>query len=364
MNILHFIYDHINNPWVGGGGATRVYEIYKRLEKRHSIRVFCGNYPGARNYSEGNMEFCFVGTSRNSYVLSTFFYTAKAMGALYKYAGDADVVIEDFAPYNPLLSKFFVDKPLVLQIHHREGIHLFNRYLFLGFPFMLIESFYPRLFRNIICVSEESREKFNIKNAVIIPNGIDEKLFEAIPSDASYIAYIGRLQIHNKGLDTLIKAMDTIHTRLEIAGRGKDELTLKASIERSAAFGRIKLAGYLSDDDKTRFLARSEFVVVPSRYEGQAIVVLEAAACGKPVVVSDIPELRYAVNAGFGVSFRTGDAVDLSEKVRFFLNNESLRKEMGQKAREYARKFTWDYSAKEYEKFLSKVAGSTNYSGL
>jgi glycogen(starch) synthase len=360
MNILHFIYDHINNPWVGGGGATRVYEIYKRLGERHSVKVICGKYPGAKDYREGNTEFCFIGTPQNNYVSSTLLYAAKAMNSLHRYAENADIVIEDFAPYNPLFSKFFVNKPLVLQVHHKEGMHLFNRYLLLGVPFMFIESFYPKLFRNVICVSQESKKKFGLKNAVVIPNGIHKKLFEVTPSDGDYIAYMGRLQIHNKGLDTLIEAMDTINSELEIAGRGKDELPLKALAERSGAAKRIRMVGYLSDEAKVSFLACSRLVVVPSRYEGQGIVVLEAAACGKPVIVSDIPELRYAVNAGFGISFRMGKASDLSEKMRFLLNNASLRKEMGEKARLYARDFIWDHVAEEYEKFIISTVGSTS----
>ena len=81
-----------------------------------------------------------------------------------------------------------------------------------------------------------------------------------------------------------------------------------------------------------------------------------AAACGKPVVVSDIPELRYAVDAGFGISFKTGDAKDLSEKIKFLLEHEVLRREMGQRAKEYARGFTWDEIAARYESFLEDTS--------
>ncbi|NTU41942.1 MAG: glycosyltransferase family 1 protein, partial [Nitrospirales bacterium] len=52
MRIVHCIYDHIRNPWVGGGGAVRMFEIYRRLSQRHRITVICGKYPGARDYQE------------------------------------------------------------------------------------------------------------------------------------------------------------------------------------------------------------------------------------------------------------------------------------------------------------------------
>ena len=51
MKILHFAYDHINNYWFGGGGAVRVYEIYKRLsEKGYKITVVSSGFPKAEDY--------------------------------------------------------------------------------------------------------------------------------------------------------------------------------------------------------------------------------------------------------------------------------------------------------------------------
>jgi glycosyltransferase involved in cell wall biosynthesis len=96
-------------------------------------------------------------------------------------------------------------------------------------------------------------------------------------------------------------------------------------------------------------------MVVPSRYEGQPLIIMDTAACGKPVIVSDIPELRYTVDAGFGLSFKAGDAKDLAEKMKLLLTDKRLREEMGKKAREYARGFSWDRIAEEYEKYLTSV---------
>ena len=47
LKICHLIYDDIANPWLGGGGAVRAMEIYRRLAERHEITLICGLFPGA-----------------------------------------------------------------------------------------------------------------------------------------------------------------------------------------------------------------------------------------------------------------------------------------------------------------------------
>jgi glycogen synthase len=358
MKILHLIYDHIHNPWVAGGGAVRVHEIYRRLADRHEITVVCGRYPGAENYHERNIRYEFVGTGKNNYVLSTFFYAVRSYGFLKDHHNEFDVIVEDFAPYNPVFS-FLRRKDAVIQVHHREGLNLIKRYFFFGALFVLVERYYPKLFRNVICVSEASKDKFGIIEASVIPNGIEE-VSDAISPERDYISFVGRLHIHNKGLDTLIGAMALVDARLGIAGKGRDEEKMVARIRDNKLEKRVELKGFLTDSGKKEFISNSMFMVLPSRYEGQGIVVLEAAACGKPVIVSDIPELKYAADAGFGLSFKTGDAEDLSEKMNFLLGNPSLRREMGIRAKEYARNFTWDKIAEEYERYLLGIPKETS----
>jgi glycogen(starch) synthase len=358
MKILHFIYDHTGNPWVGGGGAVRAYELNRRLAERHDITIICGKYPGANDYDEGNLKIRFVGTQRNNYILSTFSYAFHAALFLKKHREMADLVIEDYAPYNPIFSKHLASCPSVIQVHHREGTNLFKRYFILGLPFMFVEQFYPGSFSDAITVSEASRTKFGLQNAVVIPNGIDSALLETVPSDGKYIAFLGRIQIHNKGLDTLIDALTLTDAAVALAGRGRDEERLTVLAKNKKVIEKIDLRGHLSEQEKADFLSRSKFLVLPSRYEGQGIVLLEAAACRKPVIVSDIPELRFAVEAGFGMSFRTGDAKDLAEKMDMLSKDEILRKEMGQKGREYAKAFTWDNIAEKYEDYLTQVQRS------
>ncbi len=359
MKILHLIYDHISNPWVGGGGAFRVRELYRRMSDRHEITVVCGRYPGAANYREDNIDYEFVGTDRNNYILSTFCFAAKAAAFVRVNAGKYDVIVEDFAPYNPVLS-FMWHKNAVIQLHQLEGLRHLRKYWFFGIPFFLIEKFYPRSFKNALAELPAAKEKFGLRgNVSILPNGFDPQLLSVEPEEKDYMLFVGRFHIDQKGLDILRDALRLVAGRLVIVGAGKDEEKVRQLFKRFIVDGRVTITGFMRGRQKAELLTGCTFIVMPSRYEGQPLTVIEAAACSKPVIVSDIPELRYAVEAGFGLSFRTGDAEDLAEKMNLLLSNPSQRQEMGKKAREYARNFTWDKIAEEYEKYLMEIGKKT-----
>lgn len=352
MKILHLIYDHVKNPWVGGGGAVRAYEIYKRLAERHEITIVCGKFPGSSDYNEGKLCVKFVGTSRSNYVLSTFCYAARAAGYVKDHAGEYDVVIEDFAPYNPVFS-FLWKKDAVLQLHQREGLVHLKKYAVLGILFFLVEKYYHRLFLNAITISGASKNRFGLAaRAAIIPNGFDPSLMTGDHEEGDYELFLGRLHIGQKGLDTLSKALSMSSCRLVIAGTGKDEGKAKKLFSNAVDSGLAEFAGFVKGEEKKALLRKCLCLIVPSRYEGQPLTVIEAAACGRPVIVSDIPELKYAIDAGFGISFRTGDEKDLAEKMNYLLNNSSLRHEMGTRAKEYAKNYTWDIIAEEFEDYL------------
>ena len=351
MKILYFLYDHINNPWVGGGAAVRAYEIYKRLsQKGYKITIISGNYPDAKDYKEGNIEFKFLGYKKN-YILSTFSYAYYANKYLRNHYKNFDIIIEDFAPWNPIFSNQLQNlKPIILQLHHKEGKNILKKYNIFGFPFYVIEKTYHLKFKNIITVSQPTAKKFNLKNYKIIPNGIDENLLNIKTNIGKYILYIGRIDLYNKGLDLLIDSMESYP--LLIVGKGKDEIKLKNLIKEKK---NITFKGFVNEHEKIEFIQNSKFVVMPSRFEGQGIVALEAAAIGTPLIVSDIPELEYVVKNGFGISFKSGDAQDLSRKIKYLYNNESLLKKMSANGKEYAKNFSWDKIADEYENYIKQV---------
>lgn len=352
LKILHLLYDHVKNPWVGGGGAVRAHEINKRLaQKGHSITIVSGRFPDAIDYFDKNFCCLFVGIGL-SYPISVFSYIIYVVKYLKQNYNNYDLIIEDFAPWNPIFSKIFRSNS-ILQLHHREGFNILKKYNLLGIPFYLIEVFYPKWFRYILTVSEETKTKFNVK-ATVISNGIHITQSDRIRL-GNYLLYVGRIDVHNKGLDLLLNATLALKQNLTIIGKGKDEKRMKQLIDKHGLGSYVKYKGYLDEEAKNSAIGNSRLLVLPSRFEGQGIVALEAAAMGKPVVVSDIPELKYVVDNGFGISFRKGDSEDLAEKIRYLWDRPDLIREMGERGKKYASQFTWDRIADEYERYLYQV---------
>jgi len=197
----------------------------------------------------------------------------------------------------------------------------------------------------------------------VIPNGVSSELLSAIPEEGEYILYLGRIDIYGKGLDILMDAYKKFHdmvpdVRLVIAGDGRDRDKFNAMVMNLPEDVRrnVELLGWVSGDKKVEPMRRALFCVFPSRHEVQGIATLEAMACGKAVVVSDIPELMYAVACRAGVSFKTGDPASLACAMQDLMRSDE-RREIGLRGREWVRDLTWDGIASRYEDFLKRVVG-------
>lgn len=101
------------------------------------------------------------------------------------------------------------------------------------------------------------------------------------------VAVAGRLS-HEKGIDVVIDAVASLGTTLDVAGEGPALPALRAQAD-AVAPGRVRFHGRLPGPEVQQLLRRAAVVAVPSRwYENQPMIVLEALACGTPVVASDL----------------------------------------------------------------------------
>src|SRR5687768_15146891 len=101
MRILHVIYDDIDNPWLGGGGATRTLEIYSRIAQHsHTVQVLSGTYPGApQKQTRHGLNYRHIGSKR-TYAASRLTFTLMSPFLIKR--GGYDIVIEDVSPFSPV----------------------------------------------------------------------------------------------------------------------------------------------------------------------------------------------------------------------------------------------------------------------
>ncbi len=284
---------------------------------------------------------------------------------LKKYSEDFDIIIEEFSPAIPTFLNFYKRRPVVLQVQGYTGKKYFGKYNSLySTALYLSEKTRPGFYKNIIFVSDAARSRFCLNsrcNAQIISNGIPEILLSQDAGESDYILYLGRVDIHHKGLDILLDAYREFNKllpgiRLVIAGDGRDKERFKRLVSKLPEETRknIEMRGWVEGERKMSLLRDTLLMVTPSRYEPQGIVVLEAMACMKAVVVSNIPELSFVPNNKAGISFKAGDAASLAHSMKNCIKSNE-RNEMGKRGRDWVKDFTWDRIALKYEKFLQDV---------
>ncbi|MDA8388756.1 MAG: glycosyltransferase family 4 protein [Nitrospiraceae bacterium] len=200
---------------------------------------------------------------------------------------------------------------------------------------------YERI-RYFICPSRFIKDKhaqYGIagEKLVHIPNFIKTGEYRPQCAPGDYILYMGRLS-REKGVMTLLKAAKKMGAPLLIAGDGPARAEY-ADFIRQNGMGRVRLAGYLKTDAALKSaIQNAAFLVCPSEcYENAPMAVLEAMACGKPVIGADIggiPEM--VIEEETGLLFRPGSHDQLAEKIDQLLSSPSLTAAMGRRARRLA----------------------------
>jgi glycosyltransferase involved in cell wall biosynthesis len=210
--------------------------------------------------------------------------------------------------------------------------------------------------KKIIAVSsavKDSLLKHGIKekNIVVINNGINiskynispNELFKkqlGIPSGSFMFLTIGRL-ISQKGIDILLRAFAKIQEDpvLVIVGQGEDENLLKKLSITLGIDERVYFLGIRHDVPDV--LSISDCFVLASRYEGLGIVVLEAMAGKKPIIISNFSAGKDMITnnvSGLVVEIENVDA--LSQAMNTLLINEDLRQRLAKSAYEKVQEFS------------------------
>lgn len=182
----------------------------------------------------------------------------------------------------------------------------------------------------------------------VVPYGIRPEQFALTPdvearaatirraSSLPIVLFVGRFSYY-KGLEHLVDAMRRVRARLILVGSGPQEAVIRRQAERVPTPGRIEFTGELPDAEMVAHLHACEVFVLPSveRSEAFGVVQLEAMACGKPVVSTEIPSGVPWVNqhGRTGVIVPPGDPESLTGAINALLEDPERRKHFGEAGR-------------------------------
>lgn len=174
------------------------------------------------------------------------------------------------------------------------------------------------------------------------------------------VLFVGRL-VYHKGLDYLVDSakFTGADVRYIIVGSGDylDKLVKRA--KENKIQNKMIFTGNVSFLDLPKYFAASDVFVLPSisRLEAFGLVVLEAMASRKPVIVSKIPGVTELVDEGInGLHVEPMNAQDLAQKINLLLSDEKLRKSMGDAGRKKVEsEFNWDTVASQIEEVYKQV---------
>ena len=209
------------------------------------------------------------------------------------------------------------------------------------------------------------------EDVIEIPNGVDTQQFKpsmdenairtqySIPEDACVILFVGSMdKAHEyKGVPDLINAFNLLNSPkawLLLIGSGELLPTYQAMATQLPLNypTHVIFIGSITHNQLPLYYAASDFCVLPSRIsESFGMVLVEAMACGKPVIASDSPGIRSVVCDGEdGLLFNKGDISALIERIQLLFANPVRCREMGKKGRKKVEvKYSWPIIAQRLE---------------
>lgn len=227
-------------------------------------------------------------------------------------------------------------------------------------------------FVNYIVVNSKFIKKLaqraNIKNSItIIPNGVNHKQWKA----EGNVKLAGEVNVFfwgklwpKKGVDILIKSFSRmfplagVNVHLYIAGLSHwmweyQELARQLDID-----GKVHFVGFLPQEELVKYISAADFCVLPSRWEGFGIAVLEAMCCKKLVVATNIGGVADIVKDGYdGILVPPVSVEKLAQTMLYVIKrrNSNEIKRIAENAYETAKRFDWAEIADRYIEFYRSL---------
>ena len=357
----------IRNP-EAGGAEIHLHEILTRMVARgHRATLFACGFPGAA----GEETVDGVRVIRRGEWWNANFTLPRVMREFLR-TDAADLVVEDINKI-PFFTPRYTRTPVLAVVPHLFGSTVFQETnpLFALYV-MAWEAFIPYVYRGcrFAVISRSTHDDLvergiNAEKIDTVLCGLDHGLFRRLTQlqrdTRPTLVHFGRMRRY-KAIDVVIRALVVVRrsvpdARLVIIGDGPDRPRLEALVHRLDLAGAVEFAGRMSGEAMVRMLNRCHVFLNASPKEGWGLTVVEANACGVPVVGSDRPGLRDSIQDGItGFLVPYGDVGAFARRTVELLTDASLHERMSAAGEAWARTLTWERTADEMERVFLRAS--------
>ena len=212
---------------------------------------------------------------------------------------------------------------------------------------------------NIVVLNDDYKKKYYDKlglESIVIFNPKSFTSETVSESQNKTILACSRIDDMQKGIDLLLDSFEKFCNRnsdwrLLIAGDGPALKKYKKLVEILDCGNRVEFLGSISD--VKNIMLEASIFALPSRFEGFPMSVTEAFECGLPVVAYDIPAMEPFKKSGGAVCSTCYDTNEYADVMLSLTNNLELRRNMGEKARNFAKQLDIELIMKKWEKALT-----------
>ena len=369
MNILVVNWQDITNP-LAGGAEVHLHQVFERIAAMgHRVTLFCSSFPGAPPEEDLNGIHVIRRGGRSFFnfrFLADYRSLLQPMGF--------DVVVDDMNKI-PFFTPLVVDTPVCGVTHHLFGRSIFLETNPLAASYVYLAELaavgvyrarkVPFIVGSPSTHAELVARGFPASDVTLIHYGVDHR--RHVPSIARkgstpLIGYFGRLKKY-KSVEHFLRALPSVREAVPglkavVVGEGDHRPRLEAAAASLGLEGCVAFTGFVSEERKVELLQEMWFAVAPSSKEGWGLTVVEANACGTPVIASDVEGLRDAVKDGeTGLLYPYGDVPALTARILQLLQDTGLRARLTANAILWSKEFDWDRAARETVTLLRRRAG-------
>lgn len=364
-------------PYKGGIGNS-AYHFAQTLNKRGvKVTTFTPNYQ--RNTTEQELLDNKVNVVRVKPWLK--YGNGAVIPGLYSQIKNSDRILLHYPFFGGgeivWIFKLWAGEKIPLIIHYHmdvKGLGIVAKLLSL--PSRLIFNSLFRKADRITCASLDYVKNSKLKKIyrkypekfIEIPFGVDTDKFQTGNKRASSqieLLFVSSLDKAHyfKGLEVLLQALNLLQSdpnlpewKLNIVGEGELRSYYKDQAQKSGIRNKVDFRGGLKNSLLISTYQNSDILILPSINKGEAfgLVLLEAMACGMPVIASDLPGVRRVfTNNEQGLLVLPGNAEDLKNKIKTLLVDKEKKEKMGQKAISLVhQRYSWDKVGDELERLV------------